>query len=311
MPAEYSKGYSRLAAALQSLGRHEQAKEAWEKLLLLDPNNAVGKKGLDDSLKMLEARKPKAEEATTTNKSAAENNKGDDEEDDLDDFFNEVETAAEEVKKAKEEEAEETPKATNAIKSHKKDLGTAASQIERLLQPNYEWLNLNPFYVLDIAPDATEEEISRRYKALSLLLHPDKNRTQENAQEAYDQVLKAKKMLLDDENKAKHCRDLAEQGMIQGKREWGKMSKADKKNTSLEDIQFKAVMKIFATVEMKRREVERRQRAQEQRERQQEEEELAKERHAMKFEKKWREEGRVDKRVGKLEGLSEKEKGEN
>lgn len=215
-----------------------------------------------------------------------------------------VETAATEVVKAKQEEAAEQPKATNAIKSHKKDLGTAATQIERLLQENYEWRNLNPFFVLDVPPDATVEEISRRYKALSLLLHPDKNRNKHGnkAEEAYDQVQKAKSMLLDDENKAKHCRDLASEGMRQGKREWeqkfGKNGNSGDNPRQLEDMQTKAIMKIFAQIEYKRREVEKRKRAQEQRERNQEAEELNKDRSAMKFEKKWKEEGRVDKRVG-------------
>lgn len=233
-----------------------------------------------------------------------------------------MESATTEVVKAKQEEAAELPKATNAIKSHKKDLGTASSQIERLLQENYEWRNLNPFFVLDVPPTATVEEISRRYKALSLLLHPDKNRNQHGnkAEEAYDQVQKAKTMLLDDENKAKHCRDLADQGMRQGKREWeqqyGKNNKINNCNDSdsqkqLEDLQTKAIMKIFAQIEYKRREVEKRKRAQEQRERQQEEEELNKDRNAMKFEKKWKEEGRVDKRVGNWRDFQTKKKPKN
>ena len=208
------------------------------------------------------------------------------------------------MKKAKDEEAAEAPKATNAIKTHKKDLGTPESQVERLLQPNYQWRNLNPFYVLQVPPDASEADISRRYKALSLMLHPDKNRNLAKAEEAWDEVQKAKRLLLDDEHKAKHCRDLAEQGMIQGKSEW---EKSDKKE-SLEDMQFKAIQKIFAQIEYKRREVEKRQRAQEQRERQQEQEEMDRERNSMKFEKKWREEGRVDKRVGNWRDFQKKKK---
>lgn len=179
-----------------------------------------------------------------------------------------------------------------------------------MLQINYEWRNLNPFFVLDVPPDATEEDISRRYKALSLLLHPDKNRSQhDQAEEAYDQVQKAKTMLLDDEHKAKHCRDLAHQGMRQGKRDWEQLSKAEQKKQSLEDLQTKSIMKIFAQVEYKRRDVERRQRAQEQRERQQEEDEMQKERNGMKFEKNWREEGRQDKRVGNWRDFQHKKKG--
>ena len=46
---KFAKGYSRLAAAQQSLGRWQVAKETYEKLLALDPaNTAVAKKGLED-----------------------------------------------------------------------------------------------------------------------------------------------------------------------------------------------------------------------------------------------------------------------
>lgn len=310
-PPEYFKGHSRLAAALQSLGRYEPAKEAWEKVLKADPKNAAAKKGLDDAVKILKAQEPKEDETAKEEKNDDNKAAGDDDMDDLDDFFNEVEEATEEVQKAKQElaEEEEKPKATNAIKSHKKDLGTAVSQIERLLQPNYEWRNLNPFFVLDVPPSATEEDISRRYKALSLLLHPDKNRNQhDQAELAYDQVQKAKTMLLDDENKAKHCRDLAQEGMRQGKREWEKLSTDEKKNTTLDEMQTKAIMKIFATIEHKRRDLEKRTRAQEQRERKQEEEEMQKERNVHKFDKQWREEGRVDKRVGNWRDFQTKKK---
>ena len=309
-PPDYVKGYSRLGAALQSLGRYAPAKDAWEKVLAADPKNAAARQGLEKALEAIKAQEPpkaatSAEATTTTN-----NDNGDDSGDDLDDFFNDVETATTEVVKAKQEEAAEQPKATNKIKSHKKDLGTASSQIERLLQENHEWRNLNPFFVLDVTPDATNEEISRRYKALSLLLHPDKNMNQhDKAEEAYDQVQKAKTMLLDDEHKAKHCRDLAHEGLRQGKREWEQLDNGNNKSkSSLEDLQTKAVMKIFAQVEYKRREVERRQRAQEQRERQQEEEEVNKERSAMKFEKNWKQEGRQDKRVGNWRDFQTKKK---
>ncbi|CAB9500622.1 Stress-induced-phosphoprotein 1 [Seminavis robusta] len=323
-PPDYFKGYSRLAAALQSLGRYGPAKDAWEKVLEKDPSNTAAKKGLEHAKEILkktqqqeeeeqQQEKKKAEEEKAKEENEKSNNEDDDDDggDDLDDFFNDVEEAADQVQKAKVEEAEKVdkPKATNAIKSHKKDLGTATSQIERLLQPNYKWRNLNPFFVLDIPPNATEEDISRRYKALSLLLHPDKNRNQhDKAEEAYDFVQKAKTLLLDDENKAKHCRDLAHQGMRQGKREWEQKSPKEKKETSLEELQTKNIMKIFAQVEHKRREVEKRQRAQEQRERDQEEEESKKEQNAMKFEKSWKQEGRVDKRVGNWRNFSTKKK---
>mmetsp|Transcript_25408 Transcript_25408/g.39037 ORF Transcript_25408/g.39037 Transcript_25408/m.39037 type:complete len:97 (-) Transcript_25408:95-385(-) len=71
-----------------------------------------------------------------------------------------------------------------------------------------------------------------------------------------------------------------------------------KASTSLEECQQRAIHKIFAQVEYKRREVEERTRKQQQREQQQEEEEKEKEVSIRKFDQHWRQEGRVDKRVG-------------
>ena len=87
-PPEYSKGHSRLAAALQSLGRHEQAKKAWEKVLKLDPNNQAAKKGLDISNEILKAQKAKEEEEKQKDNTATSVNDVGGESDDLDDFFN-------------------------------------------------------------------------------------------------------------------------------------------------------------------------------------------------------------------------------
>ena len=130
----------------------------------------------------------------------------------LDDFFDQVETV---TTKAKPKPSEQQA-SNNIIKDQKTDLGTAESQIARLLAPNYKWRNLNPFFVLDLTWTASDDDISKRYKALSLLLHPDKCASLENAKEAYDEVQRAK-LQLDDENKNRHVRQLIEQGNKQGK----------------------------------------------------------------------------------------------
>lgn len=51
---------------------------------------------------------------------------------------------------------------------------TAAQQIDRLLQQNHFWKNLNPYTVLLLPVIATEEDIKQRYHKLSTLVHPDK-----------------------------------------------------------------------------------------------------------------------------------------
>jgi len=68
------------------------------------------------------------------------------------------------------------------------DLGDPISQFKRLTQNNYQWRNLNPFYVLQLGIDATDEDIKQRYKNLSRMVHPDKLRDMENAREAFEQV---------------------------------------------------------------------------------------------------------------------------
>jgi DnaJ family protein C protein 8 len=103
--------------------------------------------------------------------------------------------------------------------------------------------------------------------------------------------------MLADEDKANHIRQLIEQGMKQGNADWERRDKTARKE-SLDSFQSKAVQRIFAQVEHNRREVEKRERNYQQRERQQEDDEVQKERKARDFDKNWKGEERVDKRVG-------------
>lgn len=68
------------------------------------------------------------------------------------------------------------------------DLGDGRAQVERLTGPNYKWKNLNPYAVLQLDIDATEEDIRYRYKKLSTKVHPDKIRDMESAREAFEEV---------------------------------------------------------------------------------------------------------------------------
>lgn len=52
---------------------------------------------------------------------------------------------------------------------------TPKQQIERLLRPGSTYFNLNPYEVLQVEPDATLDEIKKKYRRLSILVHPDKN----------------------------------------------------------------------------------------------------------------------------------------
>mmetsp|Transcript_126942 Transcript_126942/g.355525 ORF Transcript_126942/g.355525 Transcript_126942/m.355525 type:complete len:482 (+) Transcript_126942:163-1608(+) len=319
----YAKGYSRLAAALHSLKRWEQAKEAYQKVLELDAGNAVATKGVADCQLELdrieeqqkqfedeegrqveEAKKREEQEeaekqAQSSNDQAKpedENEDAEEEDDDDDDSLNDFFEDVEQVAKKEEVKPEAAPAPTNNVKKEKVILGTGKEQMDRLLQTNYEWRNLNPYYVLQLPSTATEDDIARRYKALSLMLHPDKNGGDPNAQLAFDEVKKAKTLLLGDAGRARHAKLLVEEGMKQGEAKFRKQGRGNGK--TLEELQEIEVMRIFAQVEQKRREVEDRERKFEQRTQQQEDAQDAKERHARQFDKSWRKEERVDKRVG-------------
>ncbi|KAG3273814.1 DNAJC8-like [Ictidomys tridecemlineatus] len=46
---------------------------------------------------------------------------------------------------------------------------TSKNQIERLTRPGSSYFNLNPFEVLQIDPEVTDEEIKKRFRQLSIL----------------------------------------------------------------------------------------------------------------------------------------------
>jgi DnaJ-class molecular chaperone len=68
------------------------------------------------------------------------------------------------------------------------ELENGREQVDRLTASNYKWKNLNPYYVLQLDIDATEEDIRYRYKKLSTKVHPDKLRDIELAREAFEEV---------------------------------------------------------------------------------------------------------------------------
>jgi DnaJ family protein C protein 8 len=340
-PKDWVKGHTRLAAAMAALGRHSEAIKVYTSVLNdMDPNNEVAKKGLEDcrakERQVLERTKEEnlrvqreldrqrsrenLDIPSSDNGASVEKKKStsppNEEDDLLDDFFSEVEAASDKPKPQTESTTVDQDDSNNRIKIHLSDLGTSSSQIDRLLQTNYEWKNLNPFYVLDIPHTVDDESIiSARYRALSLLVHPDKNSEDAiRAKAAFEQVKKAMEQM-NDETKRRHLSQLVEQGHKQGKRDWdeelGKnpnaasMSEKEKQD-GLSASQNKATMKIFASIEAKRRDVERRKRKYEQRERAQEDEEKEREKKERDHDKSWREVGRVEKRVGNWRDFQKK-----
>lgn len=89
------------------------------------------------------------------NSSSAES-KVQDEEDLLSGFFSEVQDKEIVKEKVAKDESFMHEKYTNA------DLGDRKLQYERIMEKNYEWRNLNPYFVLQLDIDATEEDIKQR-----------------------------------------------------------------------------------------------------------------------------------------------------
>ena len=137
--------------------------------------------------------------------------KDEDKGDALNDFFDDVETVTvkkgpkpELIKPLDDEATTSTNKeedTENKIQIQLSDLGNTQTQLDCLLCPNHEWynLNLNPYRVLDISHRAPKKLISRWYKALSLLLHPDKicNTCRGGSEKAFESVRKTMESLQD------------------------------------------------------------------------------------------------------------------
>uniref|UniRef100_A0A668SQ00 DnaJ homolog subfamily C member 8 n=1 Tax=Oreochromis aureus TaxID=47969 RepID=A0A668SQ00_OREAU len=141
---------------------------------------------------------------------------------------------------------------------------TSKQQIDRLLRPGASYFNLNPFEVLQIDPEATDDELKKRFRALSILVHPDKNQDDpDRSQKAFEAVDKAYKLLLDPEQK-KRALDVIHAG-----KEYVEHMETELTTVlhiihvffiflSLQFKQavYKQTMKLFAELEIKRKERE-------------------------------------------------------
>lgn len=90
---------------------------------------------------------------------------------------------------------------------------TPKQQIERLLRPGSTYRNLNPFDVLQVEPESPIDEVKKKYRRLSILVHPDKNQDDpDRAQQAFEAVNKAWKTLENEETRKK-CMDIIEEAV--------------------------------------------------------------------------------------------------
>lgn len=184
---EWWKGYSRKGAAEHALQRFDAARVTYNEGLKLDPDNAslllaaeeAYNAGHAHSQRLREqakeqarlkreaeelAEKQEAEQREAKAKSDAEAMASappveKDEDALLAEFMSEVQEIEENTNCIKKPEEEEGKKERPPV-----DFGNAEGQLERLLQPHFKWINLNPYRVLMLDTDATEEDMKQHYR---------------------------------------------------------------------------------------------------------------------------------------------------
>jgi len=184
---------------------------------------------------------------------------------------------------------------------------TPKLQIERLLRPGYTYRNLNPFEVLQVDPDLPLEDVKKKFRRMSILVHPDKNQDDlERSQVAFDAVKRAWNVL---ENKATRnaCMEVVDEAKGRTKmnmEEKKKKLRREGKSSVIEEddpAHFKKAvniltMKLFADLERKRQANENKISEDALKKREKELDEEAKKQKIEEFEKNWEEsrQGRVD-----------------
>ncbi|ESO93357.1 hypothetical protein LOTGIDRAFT_96853, partial [Lottia gigantea] len=171
---------------------------------------------------------------------------------------------------------------------------TSKQQIDRLNRPGSTYFNLNPFDVLQIDPDTPLAAVKKRYRQMSILVHPDKNPDDiDRAQKTFDALNKAYKTLENEEG-MKRCQEIVEEAksrtddMIKHKK---KQLKKDGKAVDVPEDNIEKykhavyvqTCKLFADLERMRREKE----AREMHEKKRKAEEDADEEEKKKMQKEW------------------------
>ncbi|KAF5300076.1 hypothetical protein FQA39_LY11268 [Lamprigera yunnana] len=198
---------------------------------------------------------------------------------------------------------------------------TPKQQIERLLRPGSTYFNLNPFEVLNVDPDTPLEEIKKKYKRLSILVHPDKNQDDpDRAQQAFEVVNRAWKTLENEDSRQK-CMNIIEEAkgrtdiMLAEKRK--KARKEGKDGIPEDDPEkykhavYVLTMKLFADMERKRRDLASKDQEERKRKREQELDEEENQKAQKEWQKNFEEsrQNRVDSWLTFQAGGSSKAKG--
>ncbi|KAJ0405970.1 hypothetical protein P43SY_005536 [Pythium insidiosum] len=315
---EWWKGYSRKGAAEHALGRFDAARATYQLGLKLDPDNAsllaaseaayeagqAHSRRLREEAAAREERQKQQQEQEQQQAAAAsapqEDAKKEDDEDALmAAFLSEVQELEESANCVKKPQPEAAGDADEAAPKRVVDFGTSEGQLSRLLQEHYQWINLNPFRVLMLDTDASEEDIKQHYRKISTLVHPDKF-AHPRAREAFEEVKKAHETMLNEDRRKTFVR-LIENTRERVERERRQKLRKGVKPSELGDEEQEketAVIKAFAEMEHRRQNLEKREAAQRRREAEQQEKDQEKLVATFKRERTWAEEDRREHRVG-------------
>eukprot|EP00656_Telonema_subtile_P049796 TRINITY_DN6273_c0_g1_i1.p1 TRINITY_DN6273_c0_g1~~TRINITY_DN6273_c0_g1_i1.p1 ORF type:complete len:311 (+),score=110.81 TRINITY_DN6273_c0_g1_i1:68-1000(+) len=175
---------------------------------------------------------------------------------------------------------------------------TAQGTIQRLIsKESKDYYNLDPFRVLGLKWNASMEEAKKRFRKVSLLVHPDRNMGSEEATDAFDAVKKAHASIETPEKwqiaqrivKEAMCRveDEIKTSQKEAKRK-GEMF-AQPKKEELEIAVGVSITKIYGEMENKRRDMEQREANQKRRAGDQDNERRKEFLKKQKMEKQWEE----------------------
>eukprot|EP00698_Gefionella_okellyi_P005933 TRINITY_DN15366_c0_g1_i1.p1 TRINITY_DN15366_c0_g1~~TRINITY_DN15366_c0_g1_i1.p1 ORF type:complete len:422 (-),score=116.28 TRINITY_DN15366_c0_g1_i1:88-1353(-) len=181
---------------------------------------------------------------------------------------------------------------------------SAADQIARLQRPGSKYFNLNPYDVLQLSYTATDVDVKKAYRKLSMLVHPDRNPGNADAAKVFDIVNTAYRALTEDE-RLEYAKKVVEEARQRVEDEIVKeKKKAKRKKIRFEepDIQefdrrVEVVMcRLFADYDLEKNKIETREAAE--RKRTAEELQASRDRYkaGLEEQKTWEEER--DERVG-------------
>ena len=183
---DWWKGYSRKGAAEHALQRFDAARATFNEGLRLDPENssllqaaeeayAAGQSyserlreqerlRVEQDEKQRQCQAAESEQRLKEDEQEEKEAKPKDEDALLAEFMSEVQEIEESANCIKKDvDSETTEKKKKSV-----DFGTSDGQIERLLQPHFKWINLNPFRVLMLDVDATEEDMKQHYRKVAV-----------------------------------------------------------------------------------------------------------------------------------------------